>query len=260
MRINQKLQAAIREHAERVYPEEACGVLIKTEQGREYVPCGNLAKTPRDQFTIDHHDQAAAEDRGQLLAIIHSHPDKSPAPSMADRVSCELHEVPWGIVSWPSGDMEWFRPAGFVAPLLGREFAHGLLDCWGACRDWYEREAGLQLPNFERKDLWWEEVDGPSLYEDNFEAAGFYQVASPQRGDMMVFTVPSPGRPCHHPNHAAIYLGSEPALSSEPAVGLGGSGPFIYHHMAGRASAREIYGWSLSNRLKLILRHKDYRP
>ena len=43
MRINQTLQAAIREHAEREYPAEACGVLIKTDQGRIYVPCRNLA-------------------------------------------------------------------------------------------------------------------------------------------------------------------------------------------------------------------------
>ena len=50
MRINQQLQAAIREHAAREHPAEACGVLIKTAEGREYVPCRNLARTPRDQF------------------------------------------------------------------------------------------------------------------------------------------------------------------------------------------------------------------
>lgn len=259
MRINQQLQAEIRAHAEREYPAEACGVLIKTEQGREYVPCRNLAHTKRDQFALDHQDLVAAEDRGELLAIIHSHPDAAPRPSMADRVSCELHEVPWGIVGWPGGDIEWFSPTGYQAPLLGREFSHGLLDCWGACRDWYAREAGLVLPNFERRDLWWEEAEGPSHYEDNFEQAGFTQVDAPQRGDLLVFMVPSPGRPCFHPNHAAIYLGDEPALISEEAPALGGAGPFIFHHMAGRASAREVYGWSMANRCRLILRHKDYR-
>lgn len=260
MRINQQLQAAIRAHAEQAYPDEACGVLIKTEQGREYVPCRNQASTPREQFSLNPEDLVQAEDRGQVLAIIHSHPDKSPVPSMADRVSCELHELPWGIVGWPGGEMVWFKPSAYQAPLLGRDFAHGLLDCWDACRDWYARETGLVLPNFERKDLWWEERDGPSLYEANFADAGFYLVDEPRRGDMLVFIVPSPGRPCHHPNHAAIYLGDEPAFVSEPAPDLGGSGPFIYHHMAGRASTREIYGWSMASRLRLVLRHKDYRP
>lgn len=260
MRISQKLQSAIRAHAEQVYPAEACGLLIRGQSGREYVPCRNAALTPREHFQIDKHDQAAAEDRGEVLAIIHSHPDAAPAPSMADRVSCELHELPWGIVGWPGGDIEWFSPSGFSAPLLGRDFAHGLLDCWGACRDWYAREAGLQLPNFERQDLWWEQKDGPSHYEENFEAVGFVRVDEARRGDLIIFQIPTPGRPCYHPNHAAIYLGDEPALVSEPAATLGGSGPFIYHHMPGRLASREIYGWSMANRVRLILRHKDYQP
>lgn len=260
MRINQKLLAEIRAHAEKEYPAEACGVLISTDAGRVYVPCGNKAKTARENFQIDEHDLVAAEDRGEVLAIIHSHPDKAPAPSMADRVSCELHEVPWGIVGWPGGEIEWFKPSGFLAPLLGRDFSHGLLDCWAACRDWYAREAGLNLPNFERQDLWWEDETGPSLYEENFKATGFYQVESAQRGDMLVLQIPTPGRSCFHPNHAAIYLGDEPTLISEPSPKLGGFGPFIYHHMPGRLANREIFGWSQANRVKLILRHKDYRP
>jgi proteasome lid subunit RPN8/RPN11 len=259
MRISQKLQAEIQAHAEQEYPAEACGLLIRSEFGREYVPCRNAARTAREHFQIDHLEQAAAEDRGEVLAIIHSHPDAAPNPSMADRVSCELHELPWGIVSWPGGEIGWFKPVGYSAPLLGRDFAHGLLDCWGACRDWYAREAGLLLPNFERQDLWWENKDGPSLYEDNFAAAGFFQVEEARRGDMLIFQVPTVGRPCHFPNHAAIYLADEPSLTSENAPALGGSGPFIYHHMAGRLSCREIYGWSMANRVRLILRHKDYQ-
>ena len=259
MRINKRLQDEIRAHAEQAYPAEACGVLIKSGTGRAYVPCTNVAATPREHFQIDPKDLARAEDRGDVLAIIHSHPDKAPTPSMADRVSCELHELPWGIVGWPGGDFEWFKPAGFRAPLPGRDFSHGLLDCWAACRDWYAREAGLQLPNFERSDLWWEQKDGPSLYEDNFKATGFYQVNEAQRGDMLVLQIPTPGRECYFPNHAAIYLGDEPALTSEPAPTLGGAGPFVYHHMPGRLASREIYGWSMANRVKLILRHKDYQ-
>ncbi|WP_259474164.1 C40 family peptidase, partial [Pseudomonas syringae] len=137
MRINQKLQDAMRAHAEQSHPAEACGLVIKTEAGREYVPCGNVATNPLQHFLIDKHDAAAAEDRGEVLAIVHSHPDRAATPSMTDLVSCELHELPWAIVGWPGGDIQWFKPSGFQAPLLGRDFSHGLLDCWSACRDWY---------------------------------------------------------------------------------------------------------------------------
>ncbi|WP_122364655.1 NlpC/P60 family protein, partial [Pseudomonas coronafaciens] len=188
------------------------------------------------------------------------HPDRAATPSMTDLVSCELHELPWAIVGWPGGDIQWFKPSGFQAPLLGRDFSHGLLDCWSACRDWYAREAALPLPNFERKELWWEDPDSPSHYEDNYEACGFVRVEQPQRGDMLIFQIPTVGRPCHFPNHAAIYLGADASLHSEDAPALGGVGPFIYHHMPGRLAAREVYGWSMANRVKLILRHKEYTP
>ncbi|WP_085696269.1 C40 family peptidase [Pseudomonas sp. B26(2017)] len=260
MKISKQLTAAIQDHAQREYPAEACGLLVKTSTGREYVPCGNAAGDKLRNFLIDKYDFADAEDRGELLAVIHSHPDRSPKPSMTDRVSCELHELPWGIVAWPGGEMEWFKPSGYQAPLLGREFAHGLLDCWSACRDWYAREAGLDLPNFERSELWWEDPAGASLYEESYAGAGFVRVNEPKRGDMLVFQVPTPGRPCHFPNHAAIYLGSDPELKSEQAPALGAAGPFIYHHMPGRAASRDIYGFSMASRLKLILRHKEYRP
>ncbi|RMR34501.1 hypothetical protein ALP36_02597 [Pseudomonas syringae pv. coriandricola] len=260
MRINQKLQDAMRAHAEQSHPAEACGLLIKTDAGREYVPCGNVATNQLQHFLIDKHDAAAAEDRGEVLAIVHSHPDRAATPSMTDLVSCELHELPWAIVGWPGGDIQWFKPTGFQAPLLGRDFSHGLLDCWSACRDWYAREASLPLPNFERKELWWEDPDSPSHYEENFEACGFVRVDQPQRGDLLVSQIPTVGRPCHFPNHAAIYLGADARLHSEDAPALGGTGPFIYHHMPGRLAAREVYGWSMANRVKLILRHKEYTP
>ena len=258
--MNKTMLKQIQAHAADEFPKESCGVVIREAGRLKYVPCRNDAKTPSEHFIINAGDKCDAEDRGEVTMIIHSHPDVPPMPSMADRVSCELHALPWGIVGWPGGEMEWFKPTGFEAPLLGREFSHGLLDCWGACRDWYAREAGLQLANFERHDLWWEDEHGPSHYEDNFMAVGFERVDSPQRGDLLVLQVPTLGRPCFHPNHAAIYLGDEPAFTSEPAPTLGGAGPFIYHHMPGRLASREVFGWSQANRVRLILRHKDYRP
>ncbi|MEG6679672.1 phage tail protein, partial [Pseudomonas aeruginosa] len=67
----------------------------------------------------------------------------------------------------------------------------------------------------------------------------------------------TPGRHCYHPNHAAFYIGAEPHLRCEEDPALGGSGPFIYHHMAGRADARENYGWCMANRRRRIRRHEE---
>ena len=64
----------------------------------------------------------------------------------------------------------------------------------------------------------------------------------------------------YHPNHAAIYLGEDGSLTSEPAVTLGGSGPFFIHHLYGRCSTRAVYGPEWAMRTCLILRHREAKP
>ena len=255
MRISQKLEAEIRRHAEAQFPSESCGLLVRTVTGRAYVPCRNAATTAAEHFVIAQESWSAAEDQGQVLAVVHSHPNGSPRPSQVDRVSCELHELPWAIVAWPGGTIEWLQPSGYTAPLLGRDFSHGVLDCYTLVRDWYAREWNLYLPDYPRHDLWWEDKNGPSLYEQHFADAGFVQVGTPQRGDVLVMMV---GR-TYHPNHAAIYLGDDGSLVSEPAVALGGQGPFFIHHLYGRSSTRNIYGPDWAMRTRLILRHQQAR-
>ena len=112
MRISEKLETEIRRHAEQAFPAEACGLLIRTGSGRIYMPCRNVATTVAEHFVIALESWCSAEDQGQVLAVVHSHPNGSPRPSQADRVSCELHELPWAIVAWPwrlSGSGRCFR-------------------------------------------------------------------------------------------------------------------------------------------------------
>lgn len=254
MDLSNSLHQAIAAHAAAEHPRECCGVIIKAGRRRQYVPCDNLATTPSEHFVLDPKGWAAAEDLGKVLAIVHSHPDVPARPSMADRVSCELHGLPWVIMSWPEGDVATIEPEGYRAPLAGRDYAHGVLDCWALCRDWYAREWGLELPNYERRDGWWEE--GESLYEKHYKAAGFYPVglADARRGDMLVMQI---GRAVH-PNHAAIYLGSDWSLASEPeAPALGGAGPFFIHHPYERLSSREVFGGPWLERTRLVLRHRE---
>ncbi|WP_313630174.1 NlpC/P60 family protein, partial [Pseudomonas sp.] len=166
---------------------------------------------------------------------------------------CEATALPWHILSWPEGDLRTITPTGST-PLLKRPFVHGAWDCWQVCADWYQREWGLEFEAFQRADGWWESADSTSLYEANYAAAGFEQVDSPQRGDMIVMEV---GRTAH-PNHAGIYLGTDPALPGEDS-GVFGSGPFVLHHLYGRPSEVIVYGGPWLQRTRLILRHKEAR-
>jgi cell wall-associated NlpC family hydrolase len=113
---------------------------------------------------------------------------------------------------------------------------------------------GLEFEPFKREDGWWEDPAGPSLYEQAYEAAGFEQVGTPRRGDLIIMAV---GRTAH-PNHAGIYLGADPSLPDEES-GVHGQGPFLLHHLYGRPSEIIVFGGPWHERTRLVLRHRDAR-
>jgi proteasome lid subunit RPN8/RPN11 len=214
-------QAAAQDHARAEFPRESCGVVIA---GGDYIPCRNLAATPAIQFDLDAHDYAAAEETGEIVAIVHSHPNESANPSAADRVACEASGLPWWIVGVPSGVWRHYEPCGYAAPLIGRPFFHGVLDCFTLIRDWCRIERGIEIPNFERRDDWW--TRGENLYVDHFAEAGFYCVGheaprAPKWGDIILMQVRA-----DVPNHGAIWLGND----------------VILQHLHGRLSGRDMYG------------------
>ena len=69
---------------------------------------------------------------------------------------CEKLGLPWLIVSWPSGiGMPLFEPGGWTAPLVGRQFAHGVHDCFAIIRDGMRHYAGINIADFDRDWIWW---------------------------------------------------------------------------------------------------------
>lgn len=249
--MDAQLLEAFRQHAAADYPREACGLVVERAGLQQYQRCRNTAAEPDEEFRIDPRDYAAAEDLGEVVAVVHSHPDASSRPSSRDLAMCEATGVPWHILSWPEGDLRTLLPQGGT-PLLGRPFVHGLWDCWQVCADWYRREWGLTFPAYEREDGWWEQAEGPSLYEQAYDAAGFVRVQAPQRGDLIVMAI---GRTAH-PNHAGIYLGNDPRLPDEPWSPCG-AGPFLLHHLYGRPSEVIVFGGPWLERTRLVLRHRD---
>ncbi|MGN7985138.1 C40 family peptidase [Burkholderia sp. 22313] len=233
---------AIRLHAIRAYPHECCGLVI-VERGRErYVECSNAA-TDGDHFILPAQEYAAAEDRGAVVAVVHSHPDASAEASEADRAACEASGMVWHIVEVRRSDDGIVRagavvtvePVGFQVPLVGRSFAHGVLDCYTLVRDWYRVEQDILLPDFPRKDVWW--ANGEDLYMQHYGAAGFVALPGPdpvpECGDVILMQIRAPV-----PNHAGIYLGDGTML----------------HHLYDRLSSRDVYGGYWREVTRLILR------
>ena len=248
MKLNKKLKAAILSHAEECFPAECCGVIVSGE----YIPCRNVAE--KGQFQIHHEDLANAEDQGEIQAYVHSHPNATARASDLDLLQIELHEKPWVICAYPEVDFQVYEPFGYKAPLIGRDYHHGYQDCYSIIRDFYNRELGIKLLDFERQDGWWSDKDHKSLYLENLDAAGFYEVSEPQYGDMLICNM---GR-TEHPNHAIIWLGDQWQLKSEESTSCFG-GPLILHHPYGRKSVREIFGQQWQERVAKVVRHREMK-
>lgn len=234
---------AAQAHAAECYPNESCGLIVMAEDGERYVPCSNSHDKPSEHFRLSGEDFAEAEDIGEIKAVVHSHPNASGNPSDADRVQCELSGYPWHILSigMVDGKPEFGRqgycqPCGYLAPLQGRQFAHGILDCYTLFKDFLLREYGIRMNNYEREDDWWDK--GQDLYSiDRLNAEGLFQIKDdPRRGDIILMNIRSKVA-----NHAAVYLGDGQML----------------HHLHGKLSRNEPYGGMWAERTMLIVRHKD---
>lgn len=222
-------------HAEREYPRESCGLVVEIDGVDQYVPCKNIADDRH--FQIDPKDLMKAEDSGKIKVIVHSHPNVSVLPSQSDLIGCEKTQKPWMIVGWPHKDVYRFEPSGYVAPLIGRVFDHGVVDCYTLIRDYYKLKLEIELPDFDREDKWWEKED-QNLYVDNFEKAGFVAVptASVRQHDVILMQW-AIGKP----HHASIYLGQDR----------------IMHHVGGQLSRDEFYGELWRRCTRIVVRHKS---
>lgn len=246
--------AAIEAHAIAEYPRECCGLVVRRGKKELYVPCRNVAATPSEHFILHPEDWAQVEDAyGAPLALVHSHPDAEASPSEADRAACEATGIPWAIVSVREGAIagqHLLQPTGWRAPLLGRPFYHGVLDCYTLLRDFYKRELGIELRDYVRHDSWWSL--GENLYLDNYESEGFRKLRQDepiQYGDIVFMAVRA-----DVPNHAGIFIGDAqiketPNLHRVPDAML--------HHLYGRLSERVVYGGYWAEVTRAIIRHKE---
>ena len=234
MKLTDAMQADILQHAKDEFPKECCGLVAVVKGRRRYFPCRNIAQTPDEHFVLDGWHEV--EDKGEIVAVCHSHPVTNPRPSEADRVACEKSGLPWFIVNPNTEGWGYCEPEGFVLQYVGREFVHGIVDCYTLVRDFFQREYSITLSDYHRRDQWWH--NGENMYVENFAKEGFLRVPTQelQRCDLFLMNLQSPV-----PNHAAIYLGDQQIL----------------HHVQGRLSSRDLLGGYYLKSCDRAIRHES---
>lgn len=253
MNLSSELETKLIEIAVKSVPREMCGLLIRSHKTGEitFKEVPNSHPQPMDFFRIDARAVAAVSIAGDYVeAFVHSHPRTSAMPSAEDIADMNLHGKPFVIVSAVDREVRTWRPT--LVPLVGRQYIHGKQDCYTIVQDYYQRELGITLPDFERTDKWWEGDD--SLYADNFRAAGFVEVALKdiRKHDAIL----SYWGATRQVNHALIYLGASGDLTSEQTAPCVGSRIFL-HHPYGALSVRTLLGQNKLDTCAYVLRHRD---
>lgn len=220
-------------------PREACGLLVRNAGEVQFWPCCNVASAA-DEFEISAADFARAEEAGEVLAIVHSHPGQSRiVPSAADWIGCQDSGLTWLIVG-DNGAMRWIDPLPPDLPLLGREFRYGVTDCYTLIRDYYQRSYEINLPDFERPaEGWWQDANGPDCYMAQFADSGFVDIGptlSLKEGDLIFMRIKA-----RQVNHAGVYLGN----------GL------MLHHLHNQLSREEIYAQAWQHMTVTCVRHRS---
>lgn len=221
-------------HATAEMPREACGLVV----GGVFQPVFNEAEQLHT-FAMERDSYMQALKTGELQAIVHSHAYLPPIASQADLAMCEMTRVPWLIVSVPLNKWTVIEPSGYVAPLIGRQWGHGSLDCWGLVRDGFKAFTGIEMPDFDRRMEWWHRGDNTIM--ENVAAAGMTLLPGDTKlrhCDILILQVRAPV-----PNHLGLYIEPE---------GL------ILHHLANRTSVRETYGGYWASATVGVARHHDF--
>ena len=208
MDLSPQALADFTQHVIREHPREAVGFIVDGS----FIPVPNSSETPLTSFKVNPIHYVKTEALGTIQALLHSHPylpgshHQYPMewPSTQDMTTWMLGSIPWGICAT---DGEGITPLVWLdenrdEPIVGREFIHGVNDCYSVIRDWFKVNRSIALPNYARGMDWW--FAGKNLYEDNFENAGFTEVSRDdiQVGDVVLIRVGAPVV-----NHAAVVSG-----------------------------------------------------
>lgn len=227
------------EYCKQEKPNEACGLVVLFKGRYKWIPCENVSARKTQEFAISPLSFAEAEDFGEVVAVVHSHPYGPNTPSGADKECQKMNGIDWLIVGLEDVDnpsIYWLRNEQKKPPLYGRKYVWHVTDCGSFIRDFYKEEFGIDLPDFYRPEKFWEQ--GMEIYLDCYKEAGFYEIEMKdlKYGDLVLMALGT-----SITTHGAVYIENNR----------------IAHHLNDRLSCRDVYGKFYVDRTTKCLRYKD---
>jgi len=97
-------------HAKEQDPKESCGLLLNIRGKEKYFPCQNLAITSHQCFIMNPEDFVKGDELGEIIGIVHSHPQNILEFSETDKYSCKAIDLTFYLVSPKSDKMVVINP------------------------------------------------------------------------------------------------------------------------------------------------------
>lgn len=230
--ISDEIQDLIFWVADGYAPQEMCGAIADIhDKGRRFFSIDNIAENPEETFEMNPKGWQALAADGEIVAVVHSHPNGEPFLSGADRQMQIQTGLPWILAV--SGRLKQFR---CCPHLRGRVFEYGKADCGTLIRDAFML-MGVEFPDHERGDM--DDDAAQDFWEKHLERCGFVHISDDLCGGDVVLT--SYGG---HANHAALYLGDGQIL----------------HHAYNQLSRREPFNQWWSERVHSVWRYPGFEP
>lgn len=223
-----------KQHAKEHPGFEVCALVVQKGRKRSLVTCINEHEHPHEKFRISAEEWAEAEESGDVVMVLHSHPGEAarPIPSDLDRQQCNESGVAWGIYAPDCDEYAELQPE--ETPMIGRPFILGSWDCYGLVIDWHAKQ-GITIPDFRVNYPWWEQ--GENLYMDNWQSAGFVECDEMTPGSVVIMQVEA-----SVPNHAGVVTEDGQLL----------------HHLYGKPSCVIPFkAGYFRERAVIFVRHKD---
>lgn len=230
-----KILEPFKEHARANPAIEVCALVVQKGRKQQLILCENTHSDPSEHFRISEQQWADAEDIGDIVGLLHSHPGEGARPiaSPRDVQQCNATGILWGIYA-PDCD-EYAEISPETPGLIGRPFILGSDDCWGIIMAWHAKQ-GVTLSDWRVDYPWWEDQYTDNLYADNWYAEGFRE-AEEGPGCMVIMQVSA-----NKWNHAGIITEDGQLL----------------HHLYGENSCVTPYkAGYFKDRTVICLRHKD---
>ena len=235
--LNKITRRKIKEHSEKDYPNECCGLIVERKRKPAVVECLNSANDKLNNFKISSIDYLRASEYGEIKALYHSHTqdDHSDNFTPLDLLN-EGHGIEVILYLKNKNKFLISSEHNYLNKYLERDYKIGVTDCFTLIKDFYRENLNICFNDYD-----YDEVDffTKSNWEDKhvspfdyfYTKEGFLDVNYDdiKIHDIILFNDPKRYNN-GYTNHLGMYVGNSTILH-QPYNGVSELASFYGKHL-----------------------------